>query len=133
MWETPQDLFDCLNAKYHFTIDVCAVKENAKCDIYYTPEIDGLSQHWVGRCWMNPPYGRGIRKWIKKAYDSCVENNALVVCLLPARTDTTWWHDYCLKGEIEFIRGRLRFGGAKDNAPFPSVIVIFDKKSLRRG
>lgn len=129
MWETPQELFDSLNDEFHFETDVCATKENAKCPVFYTPEIDGLSMHWCGRCWMNPPYGRNIGKWVKKAYDSAKENYATVVCLLPARTDTKWWHDYCMKGEITFIRGRLRFGNAKNSAPFPSAIVVFRKES----
>lgn len=127
LWETPKDLFDRLNAKYHFETDVCAIQSNAKCPVYFTPEMDGLSMQWAGRCWMDPPYGRNISKWVKKAYDSAQENNALVVCLLPARTDTAWWHDYCMKGEIEFIRGRIKFSNTKSNAPFPSAIVIFRK------
>jgi phage N-6-adenine-methyltransferase len=126
-WETPQDLFDTLNAEYGFTTDVCARPGNAKCLHYYTPDEDGLMQDWAGRCWMNPPYGREIGKWVRKAYES----DALVVCLLPARTDTKWWQDYCTKGRIHFIRGRLKFGGSKNSAPFPSAIVIFD--SLARG
>lgn len=124
-WETPQDLFDKLNAEFHFTTDVCATAENAKCTRYYTREDDGLERIWGGVCWMNPPYGRQIGKWARKAWTSAQENGATVVCLLPARTDTGWWHDYCMKGEIRFIRGRLRFGGSKWNAPFPSAIVIF--------
>lgn len=131
MWETPQYLFDQLNAKYHFEIDVCAVAENAKCAHYYSPEIDGLSQEWNGVCWMNPPYGRGVSRWVEKAYRSSL-NGATVVCLLPARTDTAWWHDYCMKGEIEFIRGRLKFSGSRVSAPFPSAIVVFDKQRGHR-
>ena len=123
LWETPQDLFDKLNAVHHFTCDVCALPENAKCNTYYTPEIDGLSQVWDGVCWCNPPYGREIGKWVKKAYES----NCKVVMLLPARTDTRWFHDYCIKGNIEFLRGRLKFGNSENSAPFPSMIVIFDK------
>lgn len=123
LWETPQELFDKLNAIHHFTCDVCALPENAKCDKYYTPEIDGLSQAWSGVCWCNPPYGREIGKWVKKAYES----NCKVVMLLPARTDTRWFHDYCIKGNIEFLRGRLKFGNSENSAPFPSMIVIFDK------
>ena len=124
IWETPQDLFNKLNAVYHFETDVCALPENAKCKRYFTPENDGLKQEWNGVCWMNPPYGRGIVKWVKKAYESA-QKGATVVCLLPARTDTAWWHDYCMHGNVTFIRGRLRFGGAKSGAPFPSVIVVF--------
>lgn len=121
-WQTPQDLFERLDAKYRFDLDVCATAENAKCDRFYTREDDGLAQPWDGRCWCNPPYGREIAKWVKKA----VESKTLVVMLLPARTDTRWFHEYCLPyGKIEFIKGRLRFGGAKENAPFASMIVVF--------
>ena len=123
MWETPQDLFDKLDSIYHFETDVCAVSENAKCEHYYTPEDDGLKQKWEGVCWCNPPYGRQIGKWVEKAARSF----ATVVMLLPARTDTKWFHDYCLPyGKIEFIKGRLKFGDSKNSAPFPSMIVIFD-------
>jgi len=123
-WETPQDIFDSLNEKYNFDIDVCALPENTKCKKYYSPYDNGLEQKWEGSCWMNPPYGREIGKWMKKAYESS-QNGATVVCLVPARTDTAWWHDYAMKGEIEFIRGRLKFGGHKNSAPFPSAIIIF--------
>jgi phage N-6-adenine-methyltransferase len=124
MWATPQDLFDQLNAQYHFKTDVCAIPENAKCTRYFSPEQDGLKQLWDGVCWMNPPYGRGIGAWIKKAYESA-QVGATVVCLIPARTDTSWWHDYVVKGKITFIRGRLKFGGHKNSASFPSAIVVF--------
>ena len=83
-----------------------------------------LKQEWFGVCWMNPPYGRDIKHWVKKAYESSLTGTT-VVCLLPARTDTAWWHDYCMKGNIEFIRGRLKFGNSKNSAPFPSAIVVF--------
>lgn len=125
MWATPQDFFDKLNAKFRFETDVCATNENAKCDRWYTPEMDGLSRNWNGVCWMNPPYGRGIGAWIEKAYMSARANGATVVCLVPARVDTRWWHDYCMKGEITYIKGRLKFGDARDSAPFPSAVVVF--------
>lgn len=124
VWATPQDFFDRYNKIFNFDLDVCALPENAKCERFFTPEINGLSQSWSGSVWMNPPYGRGIGEWVKKAYESS-RQGATVVCLLPARTDTKWWHDYVMKGEIEFIRGRLKFGGAKNNAPFPSAVVTF--------
>lgn len=123
-WETPQLFFDALNAEHHFDVDVCTTANNAKCERYYTKEQDGLSQQWKGVCWMNPPYGREIGKWMRKAYESSLYG-ATVVCLVPARTDTAWWHDYAMKGEVEFVRGRLKFGGSKANAPFPSAIVTF--------
>ncbi len=124
MWETPQELYDEIDEQYHFDIDVCAVPLNAKCEHYYTPEQDGLSQQWEGCCWMNPPYGRQIGKWMRKAYESA-QQGATVVCLVPARTDTAWWHDYAMKGDITFLRGRLKFGKSKVGAPFPSAIVVF--------
>ena len=95
-------------------------------------KIDGLRQEWKGVCWMNPPYGREIGKWVRKAYESARDNNATVVCLLPARTDTKWFHDYCIPyGEITFVKGRLKFGGAKSGAPFPSAVVVFNGKKER--
>lgn len=122
LWETPQDLFDKYNDIYNFETDVCALPENAKCKKYFTPETDGLKQEWKGVCWCNPPYGREIGKWVEKAVNSF----ATVVMLLPARTDTRWFHDFCLPySKIEFIKGRLKFGKAKNSAPFPSMIVIF--------
>ena len=124
MWATPQDFFNRYDAVYKFETDVCASPENAKCARYFTEEQDGLAQEWAGSCWMNPPYGRSIGAWVKKAYLSSLAG-ATVVCLLPARTDTRWWHDYAVKGEIEFIKGRLKFGGVKGNAPFPSAVVVF--------
>jgi phage N-6-adenine-methyltransferase len=127
MWATPQGFFDRYDLIYNFSTDVCATPDNAKCGNYFTPEMDGLKQQWVGVCWCNPPYGRGIKDWVKKAYESSLQG-ATVVCLLPARTDTSWWHDYCMKGKIEFIRGRLKFGDAKNAAPFPSAVVVFHPK-----
>lgn len=127
MWETPQKLFDELDNIYHFTLDVCATKENTKTAKYFNKEIDGLTQEWLGSCWMNPPYGREIGKWILKAKESAQLNKATVVCLLPARTDTKWFHDIILPyaTQITFVKGRLKFGGHKNAAPFPSMIVIF--------
>lgn len=124
MWETPKDLFDKLDEEFKFQTDVCAIKQNAKCKRFYTPEQNGLKQIWTGVCWCNPHYGRGIEKWMKKAYES----SATVVCLVPARTDTKWFHDFVLgKAEIRFIRGRLKFGNSKNSAPFPSMLVIYRK------
>lgn len=122
LWETPQELFDELNWEFGFQTDVCAIPENAKCEAFYTPEQDGLAQEWTGVCWCNPPYGRQVWKWVKKA----AESEATVVMLLPARTDTIWFHDYILpNAEIRFIKGLLKFGGSKNSAPFPSMICIF--------
>ena len=124
-WETPQQLFDDLNAEFRFTLDACATAENAKCAAYYTREQDGLKQKWGGTVWCNPPYGKGIIQWVKKAYAE-TQNGVTTVMLLPARTDTQWFHDYVLpSAELRFIRGRLKFGGGKDTAPFPSIVCIF--------
>lgn len=125
LWATPQEFFDKLNHVFKFTVDVCAMPDNAKCQQYYTPEKNGLEQDWQGVCWMNPPYGRGIDAWVEKAYKSAKENGTTVVCLLPARVDTRWWHDYCAKGEVHFLKGRLKFGNATNSAPFPSAVVVF--------
>ena len=122
LWETPQDFFDKLNEEFCFETDVCALPENAKCKKFYSPEQNGLLQNWGGNCWCNPPYGRKIGEWVKKASES----KATVVMLLPARTDTKWFHDYIYnKAEIRFIKGRLKFGNSKNSAPFPSMVVIF--------
>ena len=126
LWGTPQDLFDKLDAEFHFDLDVCAMPENAKCEQYYTPEQDGLVQEWTGTCWCNPPYGRQIGKWVKKAS----ECGTTVVMLITARTDTKWFHDYIYgKAEVRFLRGRLHFvsagGEVMDAAPFPSMVVVF--------
>ena len=115
VWETPQALFEELNREFRFETDVCALLSNAKCDRFFSPETDGLSQEWLGRCWCNPPYGRQIGKWVKKAATS----EALTVMLLPARTDTAWFHDYCLGREIRFIRGRIKFGGGEVQCSLP--------------
>jgi len=125
LWYTPQDFFEELDAEFHFALDVCATPDNAKCSRYFTEEQDGLRQRWSGVCWMNPPYGREIGTWMAKAWWAAEKGEATVVCLVPARTDTAWWHDYAMKGEIRFVRGRLKFGGAQFNAPFPSAVVIF--------
>ena len=136
-WETPQWLFDKLDKEFKFDIDVCANTENSKCNIYFN---DCLNFGWKAFfnqrkrpvCFMNPPYGRQIGKFIKKAYEESL-NRCITVCLLPARTDTRWWWDYCLKAsEIRFLKGRLKFGGAINSAPFPSAIVIFIP-SIKKG
>lgn len=123
-WATPQKFFDDLNAEFDFSLDPCATEENAKCKNFFTLSENGLEQEWKGNVFMNPPYGRGIGVWVKKAYESAM-GGATVVCLLPSRTDTKWWHDYCMKGEMRFVRGRLKFGDGKNSAPFPSAVVIF--------
>ena len=123
-WETPQDLFDKLNTEFNFDLDVCATQANAKCKLFYSS--GSLEKQWPVNMvkWMNPPYGKVIGLWVKKASE-----NPLTVCLLPARTDTRWFHDYIYgKAEIRFIKGRLKFGQATNSAPFPSLIAIFRNK-----
>jgi phage N-6-adenine-methyltransferase len=125
-WETPQSFFDTLHAEWRFTLDVAATPVNTKCQRYFTREDNGLTQAWgCEMCWMNPPYGRALASWIRKAYESA-QTGATVVCLIPARTDTQWWHTYVEgKAEVRTVPGRLKFSGARYNAPFPSVLVIF--------
>lgn len=132
LWSTPQDFFDALDEKWGFTLDVCATSENAKCARYYTELSDGLALPWQGVCWMNPPYGREIGAWMRKAHESACEG-ATVVCLVPARTDTAWWHTWAVRGEIEFLRGRLKFGGSKNSAPFPCAVVVFRPEVATHG
>ncbi len=131
-WETPIEFFNNYNLLFNFTLDVCCVPETAKCTKFFTPNEDGLIQDWSQDiCWMNPPYGREIGKWVKKAYEESLRG-ATVVCLLPARTDTRWWWDYCMRGEIQFIKGRLKFRGrnkagefVNNSATFPSAVIVF--------
>lgn len=132
---TPQDFFDSLNTEFHFALDAAATKENAKCRMFYTPENDGLKKPWNvggGAVFCNPPYGREIGKWVRKAYEEA-QNGQTVVLLIPARTDTAYFHDYIYgKSEIRFVRGRLHFtdenGSAYPPAPFPSMVVVYNGK-----
>lgn len=122
---TPQWLFNELHDEFHFDVDVCATIDDTKCEKFFSPEEDGLEKEWSGTCWMNPPYGKNVIKWTEKAYESSL-CGATVVALLPARTDTQWFHKYVYrKAEIRFIEGRLKFGDSKNSAPFPSMIVIW--------
>lgn len=127
-WETPQDFFDKLNTEFSFELDVCALPNNHKCEKYFSPDDNGLEQEWTGTCWMNPPYGKNIAQWVKKAYEEG-QKGSTVVCLLPGRVDTRWFHDYCMKGEIRIVKGRLKFGGSEWNAPFPNIVVIFGPRA----
>ena len=129
-WATPKDLFDKLNAIHNFTLDVAASSSNALCDEWFgldhvnESRRDGLTAQWYGRVWCNPPYGRVIKDWVKKAS----EHDDLVVMLLPSRTDTKWFHELVLPyAEVQFIKGRLKFGGSKLGAPFPSIIVTYSQ------
>lgn len=123
---TPQEFYDRLNKEFRFNLDVCASLANRKCERFYTKENDGLRLSWDGNVWMNPPYGKTIGQWVQKARESARDNNATVVCLLPARTDTKWFHDFVLPyAELRFVKGRLKFGNAKSCAPFPSLVAVF--------
>jgi phage N-6-adenine-methyltransferase len=124
LWSTPQEFLDSCDKIFRFAVDVCAPADNAKCAKYLTPEDDRLKQEWTGTCWCNPPYGRGIGKWMRKAWESG-KAGATVVCLVPARVFTRWWRDYATKGHVRFLRGRLKFGDAESSAPFPSALVTF--------
>lgn len=132
-WETPQWLFDAWNKVYGFQLDACATTKNTKCPQFFSEEDDALTQDWnqYGRIWMNPPYGREIGLWMKKAYEES-QKGCIVVCLVPAKTETRWWHDYARHGIHFWIKGRLQFGGCGVNAPFSSVIVVFGKPNHER-
>lgn len=123
-WETSDDIFNPLNIEFGFTLDVAASTKNHKCEHYFTIESDGLRQNWRNEvCWMNPPYNM-VKSWIQKAYSES-HHGATVVCLVPSRTNTNWWHEYCMKGEVRFIRGRPKFKGCIHGLPQPLAIVIF--------
>jgi phage N-6-adenine-methyltransferase len=133
-WETPQRFFDILNSEFNFTLDVCALPDNAKCKKYFTPDLDAMTQNWSEEIfWMNPPYGRGqdVYSWVKKAYDTA-QAGGTGVCLLPASVDTRWFHKYCMRAsEIRFVRDRLYFSkdGKSERANHASMIVIFRPRS----
>lgn len=126
-WATPQDFFNQLDQEFDFNLDPCADATNAKVDVFYTKSDNGLSKDWGGfRVFCNPPYGRSIGEWVKKSYEESKKPNTKVVMLLPARTDTRWFHDYIYgKAEVRFTKGRLKFGESKNSAPFPSMVVVF--------
>lgn len=133
-WDTPQAFFDKLNKQFGFTLDPCATAASTKCDKYFTEEEDGLVQSWKGHTvFVNPPYGRGIGVWLKKGYEESKQHNTVVVMLIPARTDTKWWHDYAMKAkEVHLVRGRLKFGSSDNAAPFPSAVIVFHSNTLLR-
>lgn len=130
-WETPQWLFDLLNTEFKFILDVCANEKNAKCKKFFSEKDNGLEQRWSGRCWMNPPYGSAIQAWVQKAKNES-NKGTTVVCLVPARTDTAWWWENCIYGEVRFLKGRLKFGNGANAAPFPSAVVIFGPSMKRK-
>ena len=125
-YETPDYIFKPLDNEFKFTLDVCANSKNAKCVKYFTEENNGLNQRWSGTCWMNPPFGREMKKWIIKAYKES-EKGTVVVALLPSRTNTAWWHDYVEKGEVRFLRGEIRFKGYDRGLWMPMCIVVWNK------
>ena len=127
MWSTPQKFYDKLNKEFNFDLDPCATIENAKCDLYFTEEENGLKQDWKGfTVFVNPPYGRVIKDWVKKCHDESLKPNTKVVMLIPARTDTIYFHKYIYNiATIRFLKGRLKFGECTNSAPFPSMVVIF--------
>lgn len=130
IWATPQWLFDALNKEFGFTLDPCSDGSNAKCPKFYTPRENGLLRDWnTETVFMNPPYSE-VDEWMRKAYGAALEG-ATVVCLIPARTDTQWWHDFVMKGEIRFLRGRLYFGDGDGRAPFPSAISVFRPREFK--
>lgn len=122
-WETPDSVFVPLDKEFGFTLDVCASVGNARCERFFTVDEDGLVQRWGGICWMNPPFWE-LGKWVKKAYEES-RCGSVVVALLPSRTNTNWWHDYVMKGEVRFIRGRPKFKGAEHGLPQPLSIVVW--------
>lgn len=128
LWETPKDFFDVLDREFKFTLDVCANADNAKCEQFFTKEDDALVKDWgQGICWMNPPYGKAISDFMRKAYKAS-RKGAWVVCLVPARMDTNWWFNWVVgkATECRIVKGRLRFGNAKNVAPFVSAVVIYN-------
>ena len=130
-WATPQDFYDRLNNEFHFTLDPCATPQNTKCKKFYTKEQDGLAQDWTGETvFCNPPYGRDIGLWIQKSIDE-VRNGARVVLLIHARTDTKWFHELVFpNASVWFVKGRLKFGGSGNSAPFPSMVAVMTKETL---
>ena len=134
-WTTPRDFFDKLHAEFSFSLDAAAMKSSALCDNWFGPDHDepdlrdAFIMDWSKfapsrTVFLNPPYGRTIKDWMKKADYEATKRNLTIVCLVPARTDTSWWHESCIKHEVRFIRGRLKFGDQKNSAPFPSAVVV---------
>ena len=129
-WKTPDSFFIKLNEEFCFTIDLAANEENTKCPVYFSSAVDAMDQAWIGTCWLNQPYGSSgkylLSEWIKKSYLESQKHESTIVVLTPARTNTNWWHEYCMKArEIKFVRGRPKFGGAKHGLPQPLAIVVF--------
>ncbi|MCK9458739.1 MAG: phage N-6-adenine-methyltransferase [Proteobacteria bacterium] len=131
-WETPDELFNKLDEEFHFNWDLAASESNKKCDLFYSETDNALIQEWKGSCWLNPPYGDKngkLKDWVIKSYkESQKYCTTTIVMLIPARTNTNWWHEYCMKAkEIKFIRGRPKFSGATQGLPQPLALVVFEK------
>jgi len=124
-WETPDHLFAHLDSIFHFTRDVCASSKNTKCSYFWSEKDSCLDYKWTGVNWMNPPY-KNMKQFIKKAFDE--RHTATTVCLIPARTNTNWWHAWCMQGEVWFICGRPKFKGCVHGLPQPLAIVIFGRE-----
>tara|TARA_R100001015_G_C4634604_1_gene201415 strand:+ start:4468 stop:4899 length:432 start_codon:yes stop_codon:yes gene_type:complete len=128
LWSTPKYFFDELDNEFNFTLDVCANSDNAKCSEYFDKEMNGLEKDWTGNVWCNPPYGREIVNWVKKASEEIEKDYCnKIVMLVPSRTDTNWWHQYVINEKVRFIKGRLKFGGHSNSAPFPSAVIIYER------
>lgn len=129
VYSTPKKLFKVIDDEFHFNLDVCALPENAKCSNYYTPEIDGLSQPWLGVCWMNPPFNKELKKWVIKARDESQKHGSIVVCLVPFRGNTVWFRDVCMDSEIRFIIGEVNFNDLDRGLWLPMCLMIFGGKA----
>lgn len=130
-YATPQDLFDKLNSVFNFTLDPCAEPSTAKCSTYYTEQDDGLTKSWAGHSvFTNPPYGVNLKHWVKKCYEESLKVNTNVVVLMPARTDTSYQHEYVYGKAIAIclMKGRIKFGNSKSSAPFPSQLVVYSNR-----
>ena len=136
-WCTPLPFFKELDDEFHFELDPAATDKSAKCPKYFTPETDGLAESWGYRVFCNPPYGRQIKEWVRKGYEESRKPGTVVVMLIPARTDTAYFHDYIFgkADEVRFIRGRLKFtdedGNEKDAAPFPSAVIVWKSPDMK--
>lgn len=137
-WTTPLDFYNRLHSEFNFGLDAAALQSSALCNQWYGPDHpdtsrrDALVRDWTkdsaGRSiWLNPPYGRTMKNWVKKANLES-QRGGVIVCLVPARTDTAWWWDYCIEQEVRFVRGRLKFGKQLSSAPFPSAVVVMKNK-----
>lgn len=127
-YETPPEIFEPLQKEFDLQLDVCATKENTKCDLFFTKEEDGLTKEWDRSFWMNPPFGRNLKKWVQKAYEES-QKGVIGVLLLPVRSNTIWWHKYIIdtKAEVRFLKGEIKFVGYERGLWLPFAIIIFNK------